>query len=288
MYLYFHNSHFKEINKRQPITKVQNMGINYNVQNIITDNLKEFENRLIIGYDNTVSYLHYIESEKKGWFNLIEKTSKELFPLIENSIQINYKDVKLPFFINKNTDIPNFMDNSELHRTMLFDIKLDLDYRIDQLIKFSNGHEQLTELLNVYIDLLENICTYYDKLHLYQCNYSYCQIILDKEIEKKKTDITTIPKATNKNINLKSGIDENLLKYLSENFTSTDKRFNDLTKYNQIYRFLNEGRDYNIEHRAYKKLIKELFSFDYGNSEIKGQTQKHITQLENLALNYNN
>lgn len=83
-------------------------------------------------------------------------------------------------------------------------------------------------------------------------------------------------------------IDINLLKYLSENFTSTDKRFNDLTKYNQIYRFLNEGRDYNIEHRAYKNLIKELFNFDYGNREIKGQTQKHLTQLENLETNYSN
>lgn len=86
-----------------------------------------------------------------------------------------------------------------------------------------------------------------------------------------------------------SDIDTDLLKYLSENFTSTDKRFSDLTRYNQIYRFLNEGRDYNLEHRAYKKLIKDLFGFDYLNREIsKVQTPKHLTQLETLALNYHN
>ncbi len=99
------------------------------------------------------------------------------------------------------------------------------------------------------------------------------------------TDETT----QNKNSALEQNqIDIGLLKYLSENFTSSYKRFNDLTKYNQIYRFLNEGRDYNIEHRAYKNLIKELFNFDYLNREISMGTQKHLTQLENLALNYNN
>lgn len=266
------------------------MGINYNVQNIIIDNLKEFENRLIIGYDKTVSYLHYIESEKKGWFNLIEKTSKELFPLIENSIQINYKDVKLPFFINKNTDIPNFMDNSELHRTMLFDIKLDLDYRIDQLIKFSNGHEQLTELLNVYIDLLENISTYYDKLHLYQCNYNYCKIILDKEIEKKKTDITTIPKATNKNINLKSDIDEN---YLSLREICKNEE-----SYNKILQFLKKEMVINTETNVFEseKITNKNFIGFLKNLHSKGYLDRKITNNEvapickntfNLSTTYN-
>ncbi|TDX82764.1 hypothetical protein [Epilithonimonas xixisoli] len=93
----------------------------------------------------------------------------------------------------------------------------------------------------------------------------------------------------NKNSALKQNqIDIDLLKYLSDNFTSSGIRFNELTKYNQIYRFLNEGRDYNIEHRAYKNLIKDLFNFDYLNREISMGTQKHLTQLENLALNYNN
>jgi hypothetical protein len=107
-----------------------------------------------------------------------------------------------------------------------------------------------------------------------------------QQTEPEPNTIDIGEKTQNKFSNI--DIDENLLKFLSENFTSTDKRFNDLTKYNQIYRFLNEGRDYNIEHRAYKLIIKELFGFDYLNREIKGQTQKHQTQLENLAHTYDN
>ena len=40
------------------------MAVNYNVQNIIVDNLKEFETRLIIEFDNAIPYIKYIENEK--------------------------------------------------------------------------------------------------------------------------------------------------------------------------------------------------------------------------------
>ena len=140
----------------------------------------------------------------------------------------------------------------------------------------NGGHQQYLSLYNQA-----------EKMKKYEKN----KLLIDYEIlefinsELEKNDKKEIGEQPINNIN---GIDNNLLKYLSENFTSTDKRFNDLTKYNQIYRFLNEGRDYNIEHRAYKILINKLFGFEYLNREIKGQTQKHLTQLENLALNYNN
>lgn len=70
-----------------------------------------------------------------------------------------------------------------------------------------------------------------------------------------------------------------LLKYFSENFFVTAKKFTDLTKYNQIYFFLNSGAK--IPQTPYKKLIKEMFGFDYENREIKGITDSHQINLEN-------
>lgn len=77
-----------------------------------------------------------------------------------------------------------------------------------------------------------------------------------------------------------------LLEYFSENFSSTNEKFNDLTKYNHIYRYFNEQETSNLEKTAYKNLIRELFRFEYGNREIKGNTLKYIEQLENLAIQY--
>lgn len=81
-------------------------------------------------------------------------------------------------------------------------------------------------------------------------------------------------------------IDEDLLKYLAENFTSTNKRFTELTKFNQIYRFLNKGKVYNIEHTSYKQIVNKLFDFNYHRREIKGETEKHQIQLEKIEKNY--
>ncbi|MDM1557482.1 MULTISPECIES: hypothetical protein [Chryseobacterium] len=79
-----------------------------------------------------------------------------------------------------------------------------------------------------------------------------------------------------------------LLEYLSKNFSSTNDKFNDLTKYNHIYKYFNEQETSNLEKTAYKNLIRELFAFEYGNREIKGNTLKYIEQLENLAIQYQN
>ena len=257
------------------------MAVNYNVQNIIVDNLKEFETRLIIEFDNAIPYIKYIENEKNGWFELLEKTAKDVFPIIEELIKKYYRDIELPFFTRKNTDIPNFMDNSESHRTLLFDIKIDLEYRINQLLRYSDDNEQLKQLLDVYIDLLEKICIYYDKIHLYQCNYVYCQLILDKEI-KNKTNSTT-KELVSKNLDAETGIDIDLLNYFSDNFKGGKTP---LTKYNQIYRYFNEDRDVNIPHRAHKNRIRELFGFDYGNSDITREIKNHLNTLKNLAVYY--
>ena len=75
-----------------------------------------------------------------------------------------------------------------------------------------------------------------------------------------------------------------LLKYLSDNFTVTAKNFTDLTKYNQIYFYLN--RTEKIPQNPYKRLIKKVFDFDYNNSEIKGRTETHQITLQNKYLNF--
>lgn len=76
-----------------------------------------------------------------------------------------------------------------------------------------------------------------------------------------------------------------LLEYLADNFSSSANNFTELTKYNQIYFYLNRQNKYStIPQAPYKKLIKEMFGFDYGKSEIKGETPKHQTQLRNKAL----
>jgi|GEM_PF-2617908 len=83
-----------------------------------------------------------------------------------------------------------------------------------------------------------------------------------------------------------------LLQYLSHNFHSSSLKTNDLTKFNQIFAYFNSyGNEIdktkgNLDRNAYKELINLLFGFDYAGKEIKGETQKHIEQLENLAQQY--
>lgn len=85
------------------------------------------------------------------------------------------------------------------------------------------------------------------------------------------------------NIDPQTGIDIELLKYLSDNFKGGKTP---LTKYNQIYRYFNEDRDINITQIAYKNLIMELFKFDYANSYITREVKKHMDTLKNLAIYY--
>ncbi|UCA59036.1 hypothetical protein KB553_18660 [Chryseobacterium rhizoplanae] len=91
-----------------------------------------------------------------------------------------------------------------------------------------------------------------------------------------------------------------LLKYLSKNLISTSQKFTELTKYNQIFAYFHDvhsqTEEYKskseripyVEKQAYKNLIKELFGFEYGRSEIKGSTPKHLEQLKKLAIEFQN
>ena len=65
----------------------------------------------------------------------------------------------------------------------------------------------------------------------------------------------------------------NLFKYLCDNFEVNRPSFTDLTKYNQIYTFLNYSKK--IAKEPYKKLVLELYGFDYKKREVKGDTANH-------------
>ncbi len=75
-----------------------------------------------------------------------------------------------------------------------------------------------------------------------------------------------------------------LLRYFEENFSGYRNDFTDLTKYNQIYFYFNFIQK--IPKKPYQLLIKELFGFDYGKSEIKGENEVHQTTLKNLHSNF--
>lgn len=276
-------SQFSDLLNRQPITNVQNMGITLN----------EYKYTRLVKETKT-NYQRLNKLAENSWFNddfcdfSILYCEKEL-PIhniffrkyIDNNIE-KYFDI---FYENHLKGIEYFENNFEekipSERTIFF---LSQKYNDEFKTAFTSFTLEKHFKNNIAgygfkNGLLEGYILYEKK---YKQLFETALQIKDepyfiKYFRKKEN-------TTNQNID----IDLDLLKYLSENFTSTDKRFNDLTKYNQIYRFLNEGRDYNIEHRAYKNLIKEMFDFDYLNREIKGETQKHQTQLENLSKNYHN
>ncbi|TYT28262.1 hypothetical protein [Elizabethkingia anophelis] len=158
----------------------------------------------------------------------------------------------------------------------------------------SDYHEYLRLEANYYKEAnLEFKSNYYD-FDYYNSNSAiiYARYFLYRDWLKKEFEKHNNKKHEdlNKLVNIVFGGDENLYKlliYFSENFTSTRKDFNDLTKYNQIYRYFNNLLDHNIEHRAYKELIKLTFKFDYEQREIKGETTKHIEQLEKLESIFN-
>lgn len=224
-------------------------------------------------------------------FDIVEN---EILSLLKNKItELDIADISTPII-----NLTAYSDLLELQRNfdeddlkLIFDAKKKyLDFRtetnFDYYLQFF--FIELDRTLKEFYDFfnetgsneLENLIQKPIKLDTWE---ELAEVISTGKITRADETTQNIISAPEQN-----QINIDLLKYLSENFTSTDERFNDLTKYNHIYRFLNEGRDYNIEHRAYKNLIKELFSFNYGNRQIKGHTQKHITQLENLENIYSN
>ena len=128
--------------------------------------------------------------------------------------------------------------------------------------------------------------------------------LLKKEIEtadienRKPNNINTFskyPEVIQKNANsfFRGKIElVELLIFLSENFHSTNLKTNDLTKFNQIFAYFNSkyqeifDKKGNFDKNAYKNLVFHLFNFDYNNRDIKGATEKHLEQLENLAIEY--
>ncbi|HFK5582661.1 TPA: hypothetical protein ACG0AV_002599 [Elizabethkingia anophelis] len=162
----------------------------------------------------------------------------------------------------------------------------------------SDYHEYLRLEANYYKEAnLKFTPNYYDfdyynpNSEVIYAKYFLYREWLKSELEKYKKQNNDRDETLNKLINIIFCGDYSLyelLIYFSENFTSTRADFKDLTKYNHIYRYFNNLLDYNIEHRAYKELIKLTFNFDYEHREIKGETIKHIEQLEKLESIFNN
>lgn len=76
-----------------------------------------------------------------------------------------------------------------------------------------------------------------------------------------------------------------ILYYLNDNFDCEAKNFTQLTKFNQIYFFLNRSLQDSggtVPKGSYKSLIKRLFKFEYDSSDVKGYTEKHQITLGNL------
>ncbi|WP_313030204.1 hypothetical protein [Soonwooa sp.] len=76
-----------------------------------------------------------------------------------------------------------------------------------------------------------------------------------------------------------------LLDYFIDNFNQTNKSFTDLTKFNQIFYFLNKYQK--ISKERYKQLVSKKYNFDYGRRDIKGETLTHQTTLKNLEILFN-
>lgn len=76
-----------------------------------------------------------------------------------------------------------------------------------------------------------------------------------------------------------------LLDYFFENFNQTNKSFTDLTKFNQIFYFLNEKEK--VSKDRYKELVLKRYSFEYNGRDIKGETSTHQKTLENLEILFN-
>lgn len=272
------------------------MEINYNVQILNSDNQKAFEESLISeyfeNYSCKISYTEFLKTRQDQYLDLLKQHADKYFPELLNALEKYYVPTQFGFFVNKSTDIPHLFVNSERHAQMILAIRLDIEQRLNQIVLMQATN--VFEVVEKGYDLILKLTMHYWNIVCeYQANYTYSQNLRDKEIDKLKSKINTpIPpepaKLTQYDEVTYRLADEvfsgdfsklELLKYFSENFFVTAKKFTDLTKYNQIYFFLNSGAK--IPQTPYKKLIKEMFGFDYENREIKGITDSHQINLEN-------
>lgn len=273
------------------------------IRHLRVENKEQLEYELLNNYKGDIDYIEYLESQKKYWFEQLEKTSIEMFSPIYNLLNKYYFNVKLllPIFPIKNIVIPNFFESPELHCNRVLDVKHDIESRINLLIMYGSEIDSLIDLNNKYLDILEMLGNYINKSWTCQNNIACCQIIINNEVEKRKIlALVTIPRESPKeipkqvklNINPKTGIDLDLLKYLSDEFNVDDERFTELTKYNHIYFYLfpipeNDTKEQRAKHKSYKKLIHTEFGFNYGNSQIKvHDTETHIKQLNDLEYKF--
>lgn len=248
---------------------------------------------------NTV---RYNDLGKSDIYKILKKYTEDFDNEITKSV---VSDLEFYLFIEKQ-EFESTLTNEDIDRAIqeLNDKGRDIPYiefNLNRVINDKNESviDLTQEIRNEKYLNLEELLYPFEFFSLYQLK-NFLKLKLDSS--KDDNSIIAVPKLKthlkieDNNIkklanNFFEGEIENLelLKYLSENFSSTHPRFNDLTKFNHIYRYFNENKredNYNLEHGSYKVLIKELFNFDYGKREIKGRTEKHIKQLKNIASNY--
>lgn len=276
-------NHYEAISEviNDEIVRLQGMELNGEIYKRLFNFNKRFQKILIETIELHIQIEKYynpvivgsvlVKDFKAAKFNNFLKLTATLPKLIEfqKYISVYIKRLQVDNQVNESIFIKNYcINNMEGYLLLLENLGINI---------------KISPLYRLFDDLKENIENSVDIEEL--------KFIAEKDQVSTflNTNLKTVNNSLDKYVNMLFDGDSNkldLFKYLSENFASTDSRVNDLTKYNHIYRYFNEGRDYNLEQRAYKDLVKELFNFDYAEREIKGQTQKHLQQLERLANHF--
>ena len=268
---------------------MENIEINY--RNVIIDDLlEEYKLDFFKRYEELkVHYLDFLNIEKNKIISILKNQREicknglleyldengdtaEFFKLCgKHTIQI-LEDYKNKILQEKNVDSDT-----------IYDISTDIleDYG---LMEYTDENLETEDFLIEYLKTYTYSFFFPDYEISKHRIYNFIEneiLITTKDIKNKSESESEI-----ENIPLKdaeTGIDIDLLKYLSDNFKGGKTP---LTKYNQIYRYFSDGEDINIPQIPYKKLIEKLFGFNYGKSDITRAITKHTNTLKNHAINY--
>lgn len=244
---------------------------NFNIENL-NHTLKDLEFYLFDNREEMISQFDYEEIMKK----IDERTNKGLeIPYIKFSDSKNqtkeqrekmekaFANRKNPF-LEKIIDVEALMFPYEFFN--LYKLKNIISKKIKEeinLLGFSNNTNQIQT---------ENEIPELEVKNKVQKSISDFVNFSEFEIEKKDE----IQKIIINNFTDEQFSD---FIYLVENFEGNNKRFSDLTKFNQIYYYFY---DIKIPHSDYKRLVKLIYDFDYNSSEIKGENEKHQKRFLNI------
>lgn len=262
-------------------SKPHQMEINYNVQILNSDNQKIFEESLISEYYENylgkINYTEFIKTRQDQYLDLLKQHADRYFPELLNALEKYYVPTQFGFFVNKSTDIPHLFVNSERHAQMILDIRLDIEQRLNQIVLMQATN--VFEVVEKGYDLILKLTMHYWNIVCeYQANYTYCQNLRDKEIDKLKSKINkpTITeiepykeKEKGLNIPYKLALLDELGVIKNLNIQYTNK--------SDIYRILQFLTGGNIDN------VKDYYNSIYGNYSGSNQiTVKHREKAQEL------